>query len=157
MGIWFEDAKRSRRYAMVAFATLMVSGCAFGPGHVDRAIETSALSMAEPSPTIAADPFVERDPADGLATDRMLDEDTMRLAVTTADLGKPAIDGVPWANAVTGAKGDIRTITQVEIDGQLCRVFTATRRAYDGVSIYKGEVCLDRRNGWWTKSLEPLG
>ncbi|MEM0899245.1 MAG: RT0821/Lpp0805 family surface protein [Pseudomonadota bacterium] len=147
---------KASRYATIATVLAALGGCAVGTSAIDDSISTSALSLADATPTIASDPFIERDPSDGLATDRLLDEDTMRLAVTTADLNAPLPNGVPWANASTGATGVIRTITQAEIDGQTCRAFTATRRAYDGVSLYRGEVCLDRRTGWWTKTLAEV-
>lgn len=147
-----------RRAAIAAtFASLTVSGCAVGSNAIDNGLETSAISLAEPAPTLAADPFVTRDTNDGAETDRLLDEDTMRLAVTTANLDAKSADGIPWANAATGATGRITDVAQLEVEGQICRQFTATRQAYDGLSLYNGEVCLDRRSGWWTRSLTPVG
>lgn len=113
--------------------------------------------MAEPAPTIAVDPFGAPAVADERTTDRLLDEDTLRLAVTTADLTAVPADGVGWASAATGASGKITDIVESKSDGVTCRAFSASRQAYDGLTAYSGEVCLDPRSGWWTRSLHPVG
>lgn len=153
-----------RRFAGVAlrFVALAVIGgfaaaCSKTTGTIDTLTTTSAISMAEASPTIAADPFVKRPDTGGAEADRLLDEDTMRLSVTTADLAKMGSTGLPWANAATGSTGTVTTITEREVSGQTCRAFTATREAYDGVTLYNGDICLDRRSGWWTRVLAPVG
>lgn len=133
-----------------------VQGCTMGGSGIDGALATNAISLAEPAPSIAPDPFVKRDQADAGMTDRLLDEDTMRLAVTTANPEKLGADGaLDWANAATGASGEITQIVEYAEAGQTCRRFKALRRAYDGVTLYNGDVCLDKRTGWWTRSLEP--
>ena len=109
--------------------------------------------MAEPTPTIATDPFEPREGQTLGETDRLLDEDTLRLAVTTLDVNLVPAEGATWANAATGTHGRITDVVEREIAGQKCRTFTATRRSYDGLSLYQGEVCLEPGNGWWTRSL----
>lgn len=112
--------------------------------------------MAEPAPTIAVDPFGSPVSDDERTTDRLIDEDTLRLAVTTADMNAVPVDGLGWASVATGASGKITNIAESKSNGVTCRTFSASRQAYDGISIYTGEVCLDPRSGWWTRSLKPL-
>lgn len=126
-------------------------------GSIDTTTRTSAISMADSTPSIAVDPFGPTRSDDGGQTDRLIDEDTIRLSVTTADLDRLPIGGLPWASAATGSSGVIRDIGQQELAGQTCRSFSATRNAYDGVTLYRGEVCLDPRSGWWTRSMIPQG
>ncbi|MEL6435238.1 MAG: RT0821/Lpp0805 family surface protein [Pseudomonadota bacterium] len=142
------------RAAAAATLAALVSGCAISGNAIDNAgIATTPISMAEATPTIATDPFAPREGATESDTDRLLDEDTLRLAATTADINAVPIGGLPWANAATGSTGTISNISERIVADQKCRRFDATRRAYDGVSLYRGEVCLDPRNGWWTRSL----
>ena len=140
----------------IAVLAAALTGCAAGSNGVDAAFQTNAISMADASPSIAPDPFAPERSSDGGETDRLIDEDTIRLAVTTADLGKLTDQALPWASVATGSSGSISNIRQNQIAGQTCRSFAATRNAYDGVSLYRGEVCLDPRSGWWTRSLEPF-
>lgn len=128
-----------------------------GGNAIDNGAMVSSITMAETAPTIATDPFSAPETADERTTDRLLDEDTLRLAVTTADLSAVPADGLGWASVATGASGKITNIVESKSDGVTCRSFSASRQAYDGLSAYSGEVCLDPRSGWWTRSLEPLG
>ncbi|MCR9123646.1 MAG: RT0821/Lpp0805 family surface protein [Phyllobacteriaceae bacterium] len=146
-----------RRGAVAVVALSALAGCAVGGNPIDDAISTSAISLADPAPSIATDPFAPQRAGDPGDTDRLIDEDTIRLAVTTADLGKLDDGALPWASAATGSRGTISQISQSVLAGQTCRQFLATRNAYDGVTLYEGEVCLDPRSGWWTRSLSPAG
>ena len=145
------------RVAIGLSGALALAGCVIGGGAIDQATSTGAVSMAGPSPSIAAGPFATERPDDAGTADRLIDEDTIRLAVTTADPARLAAGPLPWANAATGSSGTVTDIGQARIAGQACRRFAATRNAYDGVSMYRGEVCLDPRSGWRTRSLSPLG
>ena len=126
---------------------------------VQEDFATGAISIADNTPTIAVDPFApsvssNQNPS---TTDRLLDEDTIRLAVTTADLSKLTSDSLAWANQATGSSGAITNIQQRTEAGQTCRSFEATRHAYDGIMLYEGDVCLDKGSGWWTRLMQPLG
>lgn len=144
--------------SLLLVGTLALNGCAVGSSAIDEGLPTGAASIADTTPTIASTPF---DPAtdsnDATTNDRILDEDTIRLAVTTADLDKVSGDGLPWANQATGSTGVIRNIEQRIESGQTCRRFDASRNSYDGVTLYEGDVCLDQRTGWWTRLLRPFG
>jgi len=145
------------RAVIAAGVLTALAGCAVGGNPIDDAISTNAISLADSAPSIATDPFGPQRSGDPGNTDRLIDEDTIRLAVTTADLGKLDDGALPWASAATGSSGTISQISQNELAGQTCRRFSATRNAYDGVTLYEGEVCLDPRSGWWTRSLAPAG
>ncbi|WP_306119623.1 MULTISPECIES: RT0821/Lpp0805 family surface protein [unclassified Roseitalea] len=147
----------ARRPAMAALCCALLAGCSMTGRGVDDVLTTGSISMAEATPSIAVDPFEPRAGADAGATDRLIDEDTIRLAVTAADPDRLVDGALPWASAATGSNGEITDIAEMEIAGQTCRRFSATRNAYDGASLYRGEVCLDRRSGWWTRSLRRAG
>lgn len=144
------------RLLVVILTAGALAGCAVSGNAIDNATTVSAITMAEPAPTIAADPFIQSDIQDDRVTDRLLDEDTLRLAVTTADLSSVPADGLGWASAATGAHGKVTNIVETKNDGVTCRAFAASRQAYDGITLYNGEVCLDPRSGWWTRTLAPL-
>jgi len=116
-----------------------------------------AIAIVDSSPMITSDPFNPAEDAEGAERDRLLDEDTIRHAVTSADLKSLEEGPLNWANQSTGSSGVISEVTQRKVDGQTCRSFTATRNAYNGVTLYQGDLCLDRRTGWWTRLLKPLG
>lgn len=46
-----------------------------------------------------------------------------------------------WDNVVTGSEGIISAIVEKDKNGRLCRRFKATRSAFDGVNLYRGEIC----------------
>lgn len=138
--------------AIVAAATL--AGCSLTGKGLDEA-SVGAIAIVDDSMLDARDPFKPTDDAEGAVRDRMLDEDTIRNAVTSADLKSRASEPLMWANQSTGSKGVISAMEQLKIAGQVCRRFDATRESYDGVTLYKGELCLDRRTGWWTRILAP--
>ena len=142
--------------ALVAGAALLVQACSLGGNTLDdTAIEIAAL--ADSSAATTPNPFVENRDAEAGERDRMVDEDTIRNAVTSA--GDDAIETgtVTWSNPSTGSSGLVSGIEQRKVAGQICRSFKATRHAYDGVTLYQGDVCLDRRTGWWTRVLKPTG
>lgn len=140
---------------MLALASMFVAlqGCSM----TGKALESSTadvMAMTAAPSTVAPDPFTDVDDTEGAERDRLLDEDTIRSAVTSANLEETS-EALAWANEATGSSGEIRGISQRKVSGQTCRSFSATREAYDGVTLYRGELCLDRRTGWWTRSLAP--
>ena len=145
------------RAGVCSLVALTAAGCTITGNSIDNAFQTNAISMAEPSPSIAVDPFAAERGDDPGDTDRLIDEDTIRLSVTTANLDRLQDGQLPWASAATGSTGTVSDIRQSKIAGQICRAFNATRNAYDGVSLYQGEVCLDPRSGWWTRTMDRVG
>ncbi len=138
---------------------VLLSGCAMGSTSTEADLPTGAISIADSTPTIASNPFTpQQAPSQNPGTtDRLLDEDTIRLAVTTADLSKLSGNALSWVNQATGSSGTISEVQQRVEAGQTCRSFKATRSAYDGVMLYEGDVCLDAGSGWWTRMLRPFG
>jgi len=141
----------------IAFAGLVAAACSVSGNALEDVAATRSISMAEATPSIAVDPFAPEAGNDGAETDRLIDEDTIRLAVTAADIPRLEDGQLPWASAATGSSGVITEIVQSEASGQTCRTFSATRNGYDGASVYRGEVCLDPRSGWWTRQMAPVG
>lgn len=140
----------------LAVIALSLQACSMTGKGLDEA-SVGAIAIVDSSPVIASDPFNPIENAEGTERDRLLDEDTIRHAVTSADLKNLEDGPINWANQSTGSSGVITEITQRKVDGQTCRSFTATRNAYNGVTLYQGDLCLDRRTGWWTRLLKPLG
>ncbi|WP_223385687.1 RT0821/Lpp0805 family surface protein [Oricola cellulosilytica] len=138
---------------MLLLVIAVLGGCSMTGRGLEQAA-TGAVALAE-SPYVTRDPFVTADDAAGAERDRILDEDTIRNAVTSADLDAEGDSTLSWANASTGSSGDISGIEEREVARQICRKFSATREAYDGVTLYQGDLCLDRRTGWWTRILQP--
>lgn len=144
-------------FGFAVCALILVSGCTTSTSALDTR-PTAAISIADSTPSIAPSPFEMRDASqDAAETDRLLDEDTIRLAVTAANMKKLDDGSLSWANEATGSSGEVTNIIQRTESGQTCRTFEATRRAYDGVTLYNGDVCLDKRSGWWTRLMHPFG
>lgn len=76
------------------------------------------------------------------------DEATVRNAVTSADLSKIGDTPLPWANTATGSAGVVSTIREARNEGHVCRDFTTTRHAYDGIAMFSGQACLTNRGDW---------
>lgn len=153
------NVKQLMKQVAMLGTILAVSGCAMGSAALDSDLPTGAISIADNTPSIASDPFapVASSDQNPSITDRLLDEDTIRLAVTAADLTKLSESSLAWANQATGSSGIITNIEQRVEAGQTCRSFNATRSAYDGVVVYEGDICLDTGSGWWTRSMRLQG
>lgn len=76
------------------------------------------------------------------------DQDTVRNAVSSADIVKVGQTPLPWANASTGSAGVISTITEDHSNGVLCRTFVTSRHAYDGIAKFYGRTCLVGDGQW---------
>lgn len=121
------------RFSGVAALCLIISGCVgsaldFGDtAKVDRSIATG---------TIQNEP------------EKSSDQDTIRNAVSSADLMRLGKNPVPWANSSTGSAGVISTIAEDSSSGVVCRAFVTSRHAYDGIAKFYGRTCLVG-NGQW--------
>lgn len=119
---------------ILAVIGLTLTGCVgagldvFGGEKVDRSISTSTVATGRPG----ADP----------------DEVTVQNAVSSADLAKVGTSPLPWANAVTGSAGVIKTIRENHDGTTVCREFTTTRHAYDGIASFDGKTCMTRDGQW---------
>lgn len=136
-------SRQPRRAHVVRFSALLclavlATGCASGgfslrQAEVDRSILTGSIdSKPAPQPD----------------TTRTSDENTIRNAVSSADLDGLGGGSVPWANPDTGSRGAISALTETRRSGRLCRTFTTSRESFDGVALYKGETCMGDAGAW---------
>lgn len=128
----------SGRFVAVAAVCLMpglvLTGCVGGvmdfggqSPKVDRSISTG---------TIQTEP------------EKRSDQDTVRNAVSSADIEKVGQSPIPWANTSTGSAGVISSISEDRSNGTVCRMFTTSRHAYDGVAKFYGRTCLAGDGQW---------
>jgi surface antigen len=126
-------------------ASTLLSACGSGgfsleKAEVDRTFYTSNVSA----------------PRTTVEVERLSDEATIRNAVTSADVETLAGAPLPWANAETGARGQVTAIVETRGKGTLCRSFSATRESFDGVGMYKGEACMVASGAWRMQGFEAL-
>lgn len=86
---------------------------------------------------------------------RLSDEATIRNAVSSADVEGLQGQAIPWANSETGSRGSISALVESTGRGVLCRQFAASRESFDGVSLFKGEVCAAGAGAWQMVAFEP--
>lgn len=139
----------------VSAAVVTLAGCSMTGKGLDD-VSVGAIAVVDETAAVSPDPFSSPADAVGAERDRLLDEDTIRNAVTSANIAGKSEAALHWANQSTGSRGVITSIGQRKVAGQTCRSFQATREAYDGVTLYQGDLCLDRRTGWWTRMLAPF-
>ena len=141
--VFFLGLASSRgRLALLFCALSTVSGCGAGgfslkEADVDRSLYTSDIP-----------PDAKRT----LDKGRSSDEQTIRNAVSSVDL--TSLDGksIAWANTETGTRGVITDVTEFKEDRLLCRGFITTRESFDGVGLFKGEVCTASAGVWHMQS-----
>jgi surface antigen len=133
--------------ALVAMAMLPLCACASGGFSLEKAEVDHTILTGDISENGApiADP------------ERLSDEATIRNAVTSADLELLAGSSLSWANAGTGARGEITGIAEFRKQGTLCRRFSATRENFDGVAMFKGEACMVGSGSWRMESFQSTG
>jgi surface antigen len=131
--------------ALLLCASTLLSACGSGgfsleKAEVDRTFYTSNVSA----------------PRTSVEAERLSDEATIRNAVTSADIETIAGAPLPWANAETGARGQVTAIVETRGKGTLCRAFSATRESFDGIGMFKGEACMVASGAWRMQSFESL-
>ncbi|TIV92094.1 MAG: hypothetical protein E5V74_27295, partial [Mesorhizobium sp.] len=52
--------------------------------------------------------------------------------------------------------GAITELVELKDGGLTCRRFSATRESFDGVALYKGELCLAEAGGWRMQEFKAL-
>ena len=142
---WGVIASASVKAAAMALA-LPLAACGAGgfsleKAEVDRSLVTSSTNA---SPAVAA------------ASDKDSDQTTIGNAVSSADIKELGGQAVPWANSGTGSRGAITELVELQHAGQTCRSFTATRESFDGVAMYKGELCMAGAGGWHMQAFTAL-
>jgi hypothetical protein len=131
--------------AALLCASALLSACGSGgfsleKAEVDRTFYTSNVQA----------------PRTSVEAERLSDEATIRNAVTSADVETLAGAPLTWANAETGARGQITGIVEIKGKGTLCRRFSATRENFDGVGLFKGEACVASAGIWRMQSFDAL-
>lgn len=124
---------------------LLTAGCTTsmlgigGAKEIDQGLVTSTVASAQPAQDAEAQ-------SDAL---------TVRNAISAADLS--TLDGAPlaWANADTGSRGAISSVTEDNQQGQVCRKFTTTRERFDGISLYQGRACMVAPGTWQMTAFAP--
>jgi 17 kDa outer membrane surface antigen len=136
-----------RRYSVAAAlcASILLSACGSGGFSLEKAeVDRTFYTSNVPAP---------RTPVE---VERVSDEATIRNAVTSADVETLAGAPLPWANAETGARGQVTGIVETRGKGTLCRSFSATRESFDGVGMYRGEACMVASGAWRMQSFTAL-
>jgi surface antigen len=136
---------RTRYVAPMLCGCVLLSACGSGgfsleKAEVDRTFYTSNVAA----------------PRTSVEVERLSDEATIRNAVTSADIETLAGAPLPWANAETGARGQVTAIIETKGKGTLCRTFSASRESFDGVGMYQGEACMVASGAWRMLSFESL-
>ncbi|MDO6962765.1 RT0821/Lpp0805 family surface protein [Rhizobium alvei] len=91
------------------------------------------------------------------ASDSTSDENTIRNAVSSADLSKNAGTPIPWANRSTGSAGVINSIREENNGSYVCRLFETTRHSYRGISKFSGRACLVGSGEWQIVEFREIG
>lgn len=133
-----------RMASALVVVALPLSACTTGT--VDSA--TSELDQSSLTGSLAA-----AQPADPT---RSSDEAIIRNAVSAADPEQAQIQPLAWANADTGSRGAIMNLVERKQDGKLCRQFTASREAFDGVALFSGDACKGDRGNWYMRIFKQL-
>jgi surface antigen len=129
---------------LAVFACLLpLAACASGGVDmskidVDETLQTSSTGGTTPDET------------------QVSDTSTIRNAVSVADVEALKSAPLAWANSDTGSRGTISGVTETKAAGVLCRTFTASREAYDGVGLYRGEACRGNQGDWRMQEFEQM-
>ncbi|MGX9180063.1 RT0821/Lpp0805 family surface protein [Mesorhizobium sp. BHbdii] len=138
------SAQAAVKVAIVLVA-LPLAACGAGGFSLEQAeVDRTILTSSTPA---AASPIDQ---------DRASDQATIRNAVSSADIHELGGQAVPWANSDTGSRGSITELAESRDNGQLCRRFTASRESFDGVALFKGEVCLAGAGAWRMQDFKAL-
>ncbi|RWA74976.1 MAG: hypothetical protein EOQ28_10240 [Mesorhizobium sp.] len=132
--------------AKTALLILALPLAACGAGSLDKAeVDRSIVTSSMPS-----------SPAQPAGSDTDSDQTTIGNAVSSADIQELGGQPVPWANAGTGSRGAITELMELKDGGLNCRRFSATRESFDGVALYKGELCMAGAGGWHMQEFKAL-
>lgn len=134
-----------RKLSLLA-ALCMVSGCAMGGFSIDKAVPDKSTITGSVAPAKAA----ETD------SGKASDQSAIRNVISALDFTQWGKKPVPWANPNTGSQGTITTIAETRTNAGLCRQFQTSREAFDGVSLYRGETCMEDGGNWVLTSFAPM-
>jgi surface antigen len=138
-------AQAAVKAAAIVLVALPLTACGAGGFSLEQAeVDRTILTSSTPASALPID------------QDRASDQATIRNAVSSADIQELGGQAVPWANSDTGSRGSITELAESRDNGQLCRRFTASRESFDGVALFKGEVCLAGAGAWRMPDFKAL-
>lgn len=117
----------------------LLSGCVISGGGMEEMVDRQAVTQSITASTDVTPP---------VAPVEASDQNTVRNAVSAADLDAAAANPMSWANADTGASGVITAIKEVRAGDMICRQFRTSRQRFDGVALYDGEACTKGQGEW---------
>lgn len=139
------SASRAAIKAAIVLVTLPLAACGGGGFSLEQAeVDRTILTSSTPATVSPID------------QDRASDQATIRNAVSSADIEELGGQAIPWANAGTGSRGSITELAEFKESGRTCRRFTASRESFDGVALFKGEVCLAGAGAWRMRDFKAL-
>jgi hypothetical protein len=139
------NAQVAVKAAAIVLVALPLAACGAGGFSLEQAeVDRTILTSSTPASALPID------------QDRASDQATIRNAVSSADIQELGGQAVPWANSDTGSRGSITELAESRGNGQLCRRFTASRESFDGVALFKGEVCLAGAGVWLMQDFKAL-
>lgn len=134
------------RLALMTTVFLVLGGCAMGGFSLDKAVPDKSTVTGSISTPYKA----EADKGS------ISDQSAIKSIVSALNFSEWGKQPVPWANPDTGSQGTITAIDETRTDNILCRQFQTSREAFDGVSIYRGETCMQPGGNWILTSFAPI-
>ncbi len=111
------------------------------------------LSKADTDPSLVTGSVQREALSDSAQTS---DANTIRNAISAANLDMSGGVPLPWANRDTGSRGTVNQINESEKDGIVCRKFETSRESFEGISLYQGDVCLGADGQWFMQEFAAL-
>jgi len=138
------DFAAALRNAVIGMTLFSLAGCAMGGVSIDKAVpDSTTITGSVQQPTVPD-------------SSTLSDQSTVKNVVSALNFTQWGKKPVPWTNPDTGSQGTITTVAESNKNDQLCREFETSREAFDGVSIYRGETCMQRGGQWTVTAFAPI-
>ncbi|MFD1794076.1 RT0821/Lpp0805 family surface protein [Ochrobactrum teleogrylli] len=138
------DFAAALRNAVIGMTMFSLAGCAMGGVSIDKAVpDSTTITGSVQQPTVPD-------------SSTLSDQSTVKNVVSALNFTQWGKKPVPWTNPDTGSQGTITTVAESNKNDQLCREFETSREAFDGVSIYRGETCMQRGGQWTVTAFAPI-
>lgn len=144
-GLLSSFACQCHRWTALA-CLIFVTGCAMGGISIESAVPDASSITGSVNSSQQPD-------ADN---ETLSDRNAISNVVSGLDFSSWGMKPVPWANPATGSQGVINQVSEVEKEDGLCRQFETSRQAFNGVSLYRGEICMRKDGDWILKSFTPV-
>lgn len=126
----------SKATLLALLAVAALSGCVLSGGGLEEAADRTAANSVASAADAAVAPIDQSD------------QNTVRNAVSAANVQGSETQPMAWANADTGASGTITGIQERRAGNMICRQFRTSRQRFDGVALYNGEACTKGQGEW---------